>query len=291
MKYPRILAALRSARWAVTPPTIQVIADTLGAHLRGSLGAAPRALMPDRMPSDADAKTAQANEAEAAGGVAVIEVYGVIGRHLSSMEMECGGCDVEAVGKAIEAAIANPAVRAIVLDIDSPGGVVTSVPELSAKIKEADAVKPCFAFTGGQCCSAAYWIACGCRGIFATKTADLGSIGVYVALCDDSEWWAKQGYKLELIKAGEYKAAGISGKPLSDKERAMIQADVDAIYAMFTGDVRAARDGVSTEAMQGQTFMGESAVAVNLADEIVPCLDDVLMAVAGQVAVDTFRNN
>lgn len=286
MKYPRILSALRSAKWAATPPTIQAIADALGAHLRGGMAASsPRALMPDRMPSGEAVEKAADDSQSVAGGVAVIEVYGIIGRHLSSMESECGGCDVEAVSAALDAAIASAGVKAIVLDIDSPGGVVSGVPELCAKIKEANSIKPCFAFTGGQCCSAAYWIACGCQGIFATKSADLGSIGVYVALCDDSEWWTKQGYKLELIKAGEYKAAGISGKPLTDKERALIQADVDAIYAMFTGDVKAARDGVQNEAMQGQTFMGESAVAVNLADEIVPSLESVVLAIAGQMRI------
>jgi signal peptide peptidase SppA len=283
MKYPRILSALRSAKWAATPATIQAVADALGAHLRGA------ALVPDRMPGTVEEPQKAAGD-NVAGGVAVIPVYGVIGRHLSSMETECGGCDVETVGAALDAAIASASVSAIVFDIDSPGGVVAGVPELAAKICEANAIKPCFAFTGGQCCSAAYWIASGCTGIFATKSADLGSIGVYVALCDDSEWWTKQGYKLELIKAGEFKAMGISGKPLSDKERAMIQSDVDAIYAMFTGDVRASRDGVQNEAMQGQTFMGEAAVAANLADEIVPSLDALVLTIAQQLKPSPVNN-
>lgn len=270
MKYPRILSALRSAKWAVTPSTLHAITETLGAHLRGNV---LRVAISDK----ANALT---SSPMSGGGVAVIPIKGIIGKGLSQLETECGGCDVEAVGASIDEALASAAIDAVVLDIDSPGGVVSGVPELARKIQNAS--KPIYAFTSGQCCSAAYWIAACCDGIFCTMSADVGSIGVYVALVDDSEWWKKEGYKLELIKAGEYKAMGISGKPLEPAERAMIQADVDAIYAMFTGCVKAGRDGVSTETMQGQTFMGANAVTANLVDELVEDINEVLAFVMQQ---------
>lgn len=280
MKYPRILAALRSSKWAVTPATLQAITDSLGAHLRGTLR--PTAsLIPDR-PGPAASPPVDDDEDDMMKGVAVIAVHGILGKNLSMMEMECGGCDCGCVADALDDAVADPEVETILFDFDSPGGVVTGIPELAQRIREASSVKTTMAFTSGQCCSAAYWLASACDSIACTKSADLGSIGVYVALCDDSEWWKKEGYKLELIKAGDFKAMGISGKPLEPAERAMIQADVDAIYAMFTADVIAGRGKVESAVMQGQTFMGENAVAVNLADEIVTDLREVMESIGAK---------
>lgn len=276
MKYPRILSAIRSAKWAVTPQTLQAIADTLGAHMRGAV-TGRSSLMPDSSPKPSMAAGPQQKEKPP---IAVINVFGIIGKHLSAMESECGGCDVDAVEAALMAAVDDESVQSVILNFDSPGGVVGGVPELAEKIRRADAIKPVFAFTDTQCCSAAYWLASACRAVFCTKSADLGSIGVYVALCDDSEWWAKQGYKLELIKAGEFKAAGISGKPLADNERAMIQADVDAVYAMFTADVLKTRPGVQNSTMQGQTFMGSAAQSVGLVNEVVGSLDELVAELA-----------
>ncbi len=272
MKYPRILAAIRSAKWAVTPAILQAITDTLGAHLRGSLKALPA----DNYPALPAQNPPDAAPAEIDPSTAVIQVYGILGQHLSIMDMDCGGCDVSVIAEALDEAMDDPKVSEIVLDFDSPGGVVSGIPELAEKIRANSAQKPIYAFVGSQCCSAAYWLASQCTAIFCTKSADLGSIGVYVALCDDSEWWKKEGYKLELIKAGEFKAAGISGQPLSDKERALIQADVDAIYQMFTADVTAGRSGVENSTMQGQTFMGAAAISAHLADEMVIDLETLL---------------
>lgn len=284
MKYPRILAAIRSAKWAVTPPTLQAIADTLGAHLRGTLRAK---LIPDDdliPPAPGPAASGETEDDGMIPGVAVIQVYGILGKHLSDFEMACGGCDCDAISSDLEMALADSSVQSILFDFDSPGGVVSGIPELAARIRAADKIKPCYAFTEAQCCSAAYWLASSCRAIFCTQSADLGSIGVYVALVDDSEWWAKEGYKLNLIKAGEFKAMGISGQPLSDKERALIQTDVDNIYAMFTADVKSGRGEVATETMQGQTFMGMAAVMSNLADEMTDGIESVLMELAPKSA-------
>ncbi len=240
--------------------------------MRGQVGRT-LALPPDSVPVPSNAPLAKSTTGES---VAVIPVYGILGKHLSAFEAECGGCDVEAIGEMLDYAIASPAIKSVLLDIDSPGGVVTGIPELAAKIREATAAKPVYAFTSGQCCSAAYWIASACDAIFCTTSADVGSIGVYVALCDNSEWWKKEGLKLELIKAGEFKAMGISGKPLEDAERALIQADVDAIYEMFTADVRSGRGAIDDEVMQGQTFMGANAVSAKLVDEMVKDMNEVL---------------
>lgn len=277
MKYPRILSAIRSARWAITPASLQAITDTLGAHLRGDLRMHHRARADDHMHPEEGAAPAESRAATlrySIGSIAVIKVYGILGKHLSGLETACGGIDVDAIAAELDACAADPSVLAIVLDFDSPGGTVTGIPELAARIRAT--AKPVYAFTSSQCCSAAYWLAASCRQVYCTPSSDVGSIGVYIALCDDSEWWKKEGYKLELIKAGKFKAMGISGQPLADEERALLQADVDRIYAMFAADIRVNRPGVADETMQGQTFMGAHAVAAGLAGETVPDINALL---------------
>lgn len=288
MNYPRILAALRSARWAVQPSTLQAIYDSLGAHLRGQL---PNHL--PGLPNIVDFKVSRtspevlesiATAAPAPGQprpspVAVISVHGIIGKHLSSLETMCGGCDLDEVEEDLRAAMADPNTKAILLDINSPGGTVTGVPELAAKIAEWNQQKRIYAFCDSLCASAAYWLASSCEAIAITLTADVGSIGVYMALVDDSEWWQKEGYKLVLVKAGEHKADGISGQPVSDSAIARWQGEVDAIYQMFTSAVTTGRAGVPNDVMQGQTLMGQAAVAALLADEIVPDLPTYLAAI------------
>lgn len=272
MKYPRILAAIRAAKWAVTPVTLQAIRDTLSARLTGHL--APTAGEMDDYASPAAPESEEPFEF-VAPGIAAVELHGIIGKNLSSMETSCGGCDLETVEENLTAALADSTTTAVILDIDSPGGSVSGVLEFADKIRALStaAGKPVLAYASGQCCSAAYWIACGCpSGIVASPSSDVGSIGVYIALMDESAHWAQDGYKLVLIKAGEHKAAGIPGSQITPEQAALFQADVDFIYDQFTTAVRAARPGIAAATMQGQTFYGPRAQAALLVDALAPDL-------------------
>jgi protease-4 len=126
-------------------------------------------------------------------------------------------------------------------------------------------------------CSAAYYIASQADHIAAAPSAVLGSIGVYMALVDATRAAEMEGYKVELITAGKYKAMGSPFKPLSDEERAMFQAEVDAIYAEFKAAVRDGRRAptergghqtVADSAMQGQAFNGRAALENRLVDSL-----------------------
>jgi protease-4 len=274
--YPRIAAALLSARWCITPAALAAIRNTFEAACAGRLRADEHMPMPGQ-PDDYE-------EAEPVmdKGILVVPVHGVCARYLSAMETDCGGLDLNDTEKTLREAQADPRVQGIVLHFNSPGGTVTGIPELASLIRTISETKPVIAFTDAQCCSAAYWLASACDSIVVTPTADVGSIGVYSALVDESAAWAQEGYKLELMKAGKHKAMGIPGLPLAPEDRALIQAEVDSIYAMFTADVVAnrARNGatVAEDTMQGQTFMGGTAVAVGLADRVVGSLTDLLAA-------------
>jgi signal peptide peptidase SppA len=275
MKYPRILVAIRSAKWAVTPVTLQAIRDSLSARLTGK----PSGPLLGDMDYDDDGDgDLSAPPFEIVGpGIARVEMHGIIGKNLSRMEMMCGGCDLARIEENLAAALAAPSVLAVILDIDSPGGCVGGVGEFAECIGEMSAAcgKPVIAYASGQCCSAAYWIACGCAQVICSPSSDVGSIGVYMAMVDESANWQEEGYKLVLIKAGENKAAGMPGSVITPEQVALWQADVDFIYAQFTGFVRAARPGIEDSTMQGQTFYGPRALAVKLVDKVLSLEDAI----------------
>lgn len=266
MRYPRIIAAIRSEVWMITPSTFQAIADVLSARLMGERqndDTQPFSPMQPRI------------EPEPVGRIAVVPVWGIIGKRLDWFESMCGGCDLERVSAELTAGVNDTSVTDVILHFDTPGGVSTGVPELADQIRELDQVKPIYAFTDTLMASAGYWLASACRGVFATGSSQVGSIGAYIALINSSQMWAQEGMKLELMKSGQFKAMGISGKPFEDHERAFLQARVDKSFNGFVAAVRRNRD-VPDSAMEGQTFDGEDAVAAGLVDEVVSDLGELV---------------
>ena len=208
---------------------------------------------------------------------ALVYIDGAIDKNISALEMECfGGYDLRDLDNAIASVSADPAVQNVMLVVNSPGGSVTGVPESAAKIAALAQTKNVFAFTDGMMCSAAYYIASQADQIFGTASSDIGSIGVYCALLDISQQLAYEGVTVNFIKSGNLKGAGAPFKPLTADERAMFQAEVDKIGAMFRDAVTSKRPDVSSAVMQGQSFFGDDALAAGLADAIVPDLQTAL---------------
>jgi len=226
------------------------------------------------------------------GSVAVIEMAGVIDKHISDFEMECyGGYDISDFDRALIHAAADPKIEKVVLSINSPGGSVTGVPESAARVAALTRDKEVHAFVDGMACSAAYYIASQADHIAAAPSAILGSIGVYMTLVDATRAAEMEGYKVELITAGKFKAMGSPFKPLTDEERAMLQASVTDLHADFRAAVRSGRRAptergghqtVSDSAMEGQWFDGKAALAQRLCDELTGAnLDEYVAALIG----------
>lgn len=210
--------------------------------------------------------------------LAVVSMHGVIDKNLSQFEMDCyGGYDINDFDNALQAVAANEDIERVVLHIDSPGGSVTGIAESAARVAALTKTKEVHAFVDAMACSAAYYIASQADHIAAAPSAILGSIGVYMALVDATRAAEMEGYKVELITAGKYKAMGSPFKPLSDEERAMLQAEVDSIHTEFKAAVRSGRRAptergghqtVADATMQGQWFNGRQALENRLADSL-----------------------
>jgi ClpP class serine protease len=114
-------------------------------------------------------------------------------------------------------------------------------------------------------CSAAYWVASQARAIYATPSAQVGSIGVVQAVIDNSAALDKAGIKVEVFSVGKYKAMGAPGTPLTDDQRELISSNLAEIAGEFHTAVLAKGRSIPAEAMEGQTFSGRQAQRYNLA--------------------------
>ena len=276
MKYPLIAAKVFNEPWAVTDETLTAIRRALegGAVL-------PRPRAQDRF-DDAQEEDENdgANDIPVTGFTRVIPVFGILGKHLDSMEMSCGGCSVDKVSALLSAADQDTECERIVLAFHSPGGTVTGIPELAAKIRDVNSRKPVISYTDGMCCSAALWLASQADTFLVAPSAVVGSVGVRCLVLDESEKMAKEGIKAESFTSGKFKDMGASYKPLNDDERKMLQARVDSIGKAFRAALTAVRT-IAAADMEGQSFSGEEAVAKGFADGLANDLSEVLEIAGG----------
>lgn len=205
-------------------------------------------------------------------GIAIVPVKGVMGRGFAGMDkldlIFGAAVDTETIAEELIEADEHEGVDAVMLDIDSPGGMVNGTPELADIV--AGMTKPVYAFSAGMMASAAYWLGSAAGGgVWATRSADVGSIGVYQLHLDYSALVAASGINAELFKTGEFKAMGHPYFALTDKQRTQLQLEVDTIFGEFAEHVMKNRTKVDDDAMQGQTFSGESALDARLIDALV----------------------
>jgi signal peptide peptidase SppA len=199
-------------------------------------------------------------------GIGVIAIEGPILRKPDLMaRVFLGATSSEEISEALREAAARPDIKAVFLNIDSPGGTVAGTPELAAAVASLDKQKPVYAFSSGLMASAAYWIASQARAIYATPSAQVGSIGVVQAVVDSSAAIDKAGIKVEVFSVGKYKAMGAPGTALTDDQRELIQSNLAEIAVEFHDAVLSRGRAIPAEAMEGQTFSGKQAQRHNLA--------------------------
>lgn len=199
-------------------------------------------------------------------GIGVVAIEGPILRKPDLFaRVFFGATGSEDIGAALREAGSRDDIKAVFLNIDSPGGTVAGTPELAAAVASLNEQKPVYAFSSGLMCSAAYWVASQARAIYATPSAQVGSIGVVQAVIDNSAALDKAGIRVEVFSVGKYKAMGAPGTPLTDDQRELISSNLAEIAGEFHAAVLAKGRAIPAEAMEGQTFSGKQAQRHNLA--------------------------
>lgn len=262
MHFERIARELYAKPWAIHPATYQTFHDVFQRKLAD---VSPQDAKISVMGMEIEYKLPQ--DYENAEGVAVIKIDGALGHRLSAIDKACmGGVDYGDIQAAIAKAESDPEVMGIVLDINSPGGMVTGLAETAQRIKSA--YKPVVAFTDSLAASAGYYLACGASAFFSTASAQVGCIGTLMTWIDITEAMEAQGLKREMIASGKYKGMMFPGLPLTDEQRQLLQDEVDMLAEEFKSFVRDARGDVPEDAMEGQTLFGNPAAEANLTDGV-----------------------
>lgn len=262
MRFAHILNRVTGTPWLITEDALHNITQLLEARIRGDSVAAELV--------GGDGGKVAPGLPGARPGDAIIPIHGVIGKRLSPLEMMCGGTDVDALALAYDTANADPAISRIILDVDSPGGTVTGVPELAEHIL-ATKSKEVLAVSDTLIGSAAYYLAAAADRILATPTARIGSIGTVLSVRERAENKPDEdGMRLRVFRSGQHKMMGLDG-PLTDEQAAHLQGEVDTLGDDFRDFVTRTRRAPAG-ALQGFTYSGPAAVRARLVDAIVPNL-------------------
>jgi signal peptide peptidase SppA len=208
--------------------------------------------------------------AAAPEGIAVIPIHGSLVKRSLGMEAASGLTSYGEIAAMLDAALADPQVSGILLDIDSPGGEASGSFELARRVREVAAKKPIWAVANDAAYSAAYAIAASAQRLFVTETGGVGSVGVIALHVDQSVKDAKDGYHYTAITAGAHKNDYSPHEPLSDAAKTELQGEVDRLYAIFTEHVAAMRglDLDAVRATEAGLFFGSNAVTQGLADGV-----------------------
>jgi signal peptide peptidase SppA len=266
--------------WAVLPSTLAAISQFMRRGVSAELLAEHSK---DPVPN---AQVRGARTAGGGAGVAILSLRGLITPRSSFLSLLFGGGGgLESFRATLREALADDDIAAILLDIDSPGGSGSLVPETAAEIRAARGTKPIVAIANTLAASAAYWIATQADELVVTPSGFVGSVGTYALHEDWSSFNEQFGVDPTYVFAGRYKIEGNENEPLSETARNAWQETVDQFQAMFVTDVALGR-GVDEQTVlddygEGRVLTAPDALQAGMVDRVEPFEDTLARLVAG----------
>ncbi|WP_083531084.1 S49 family peptidase [Pararhizobium antarcticum] len=205
-------------------------------------------------------------------GIAVIEIAGTLVHRGAWIGQSSGLTSYEGIAAQLQAALADPSVRGIALDIDSFGGEVAGAFDLADRIRVARAQKPVHAFVAEHALSAGYVLASQADRIILPRTGAVGSIGVVALHTDMSGALDQKGIAVTLIHAGLHKIDANPYQPLPEAVHDQMQRELEVVRFLFAETVAAGRGDRLTHAAalatEAAVFRGADAIAAGLADDL-----------------------
>jgi len=252
----RMISLIAQEPWAILPAALTTFVEKLRAG--GELAAA--------LPRDIGRRT---------GAIAVLPVMGILRQRPSGIEEMLGislGTTYEGLAARLRRAIADPEIKAIVLEVDSPGGSAAGVQEVADELFALRGQKPIVAVADTLAASAAYWIASQADQLIVSPSAQVGSIGVITWHEDLTKMADEMGVKVTLITAGKFKAVGDPFEPLTGESEGLIQKMVDEVYSAFVGAVARGRGvkagDVKSGFGEGWVVGAKEAIKLGMADRV-----------------------
>jgi protease IV len=216
--------------------------------------------------------------------VAIIEVEGMLINMRSGGFLQPTENKLSLFVQQLNAAAADPRVRAVVLRINSPGGTVTTSDAMHQAILDfrQRTGKVVIASTQDVCASGAYYVAAAADRIVVHPTSVVGSIGVVFNVFDMEGTLAMLGVRSESIKSGPYKDMGSPFQRMTEEHRSVMQGMVDEYFTRFVRVVEFNRpipdEATLVRVTSGEVFTGERAVELGLADSTGRLEDALLLA-------------
>jgi signal peptide peptidase SppA len=205
-------------------------------------------------------------------GIAVIEIAGTLVHRGAWIGQSSGLTSYEGIAAQLQAALADPGVRGIALDIDSFGGEVAGAFDLADRIRAARVQKPVHAFVAEHALSAGYVIASQADRIILPRTGAVGSIGVVALHTDMSGALDQKGIAVTLVHAGAHKIDANPYQPLPEAVHDEMQRELEVVRFLFAETVAAGRGDRLTQAAalatEAAVFRGADAIAAGLADDL-----------------------
>lgn len=271
ISYPHLATRIFNVPIAIAPRKAEIIVASLADRLGvASISRKPMAMEDDDYGYGNPDPDGYGPGYDVIASVAQIEIKGTLVQKNGCLRPYSGMTGYDGVRQNFVEALADPAVRAIVLDIDSPGGEVSGCFDLVDTISAARGIKPVWAILSEYAFSAAYAIASAADRITVPRTGGTGSVGVIMMHADLSRALDGAGIAVTLITFGDRKAEGNEFQPLSVPALAAFQADIDAMGELFV-DTVARNRGLSANAVratEAACFLGAAGVAVGFADAV-----------------------
>jgi signal peptide peptidase SppA len=274
MRFEFLAQRLFNVPLAITPGKAEVVmaalAERLGVGQIERSARGPMAYDDDWGDNSAPGRNPR-HGYEVVGGVAIVQVCGTLVQKLGTLRPYSGMTGYDGIRQNFMTAMADPDVKAIMLDIDSPGGEVSGCFDLVDAIYKARGTKPIWSILNESAYSAAYAIASAADRIVVPRTGGVGSIGVIWMHMDWSKALTSAGFKVTFITYGDLKADGHPEIPLSEDARKRFQDDITTMGELFVSTVARNRN-ISAKAVrdtQAATYLGAAGVSQGLADEVM----------------------
>ena len=199
--------------------------------------------------------------------IAVISLRGMIS---SSLPGNVGESMVDDMRAALQQARDDENVRAVVLEIDSPGGEVTASDVIYNWVVKTRAKKPVVVHMGSLAASGGYYVACGGKYLMANETTITGSIGVIIQTLNYEQLFNKIGLAAVVFKSGKFKDMLHGSRPITPEEREFVQSFIMKTYDKFLGVVATERnlpaDALRNTIADGRILSGKDALDNKLID-------------------------
>lgn len=281
MTMDRLLAS--TALWAMHPDYLSALLKQ--GSIEAMLPEALRSLMTLGGPAQAKAAPDPIRE----GATVIMRVSGV----LAPSSVYRGGTCTAMLGDRIREFGADGKVGAIILACSSPGGLVYGTKECGDAIFEARQLKPVVAVAEPFAFSACHWLACQASAFYAAPSADVGSVGVRSGHTDVSIFEEKIGMRTTLIASDPDKIHAHPYAPLSDEDRAVIQADVDEINQVFIADIARGRGMPKADVPKvhgkGMIFSARRAAETGITDGVMTLREVVAKYASSRARLDLMR--